>query len=100
MKQVAHTPHDKLHVVLGMVGDKDVSGILALLPSHAEYYFCHADMPRALPAADLQQKAAAFSLKGMHYESVQAALAQAQQNAAENDLVYIGGSTFVVAEAL
>jgi dihydrofolate synthase / folylpolyglutamate synthase len=92
-RQPAH-----LHVVLGMVRDKAIGKMLALLPTAATYYFCAARVPRALPAADLQGQAVAFGLSGAAYDSVAAAIRAARAAAAPTDAVYIGGSTFVVAE--
>jgi len=89
-----------LHIVLGMVKDKDISKILNLLPADAVYYFCNAQLPRALPADELKAKAITFGLKGEHYHSVADAYRSAKNNAKENDMIFIGGSTFVVAEIL
>ena len=94
------TPHAHLHVVLGTVNDKDVDGMLALLPQRATYYFCKADIPRGLAATELQQRAAVRGLHGTPFHSVQAALAAAQQAAAKDDLVLVTGSAFVVAEVV
>ncbi|MBC7447183.1 MAG: bifunctional folylpolyglutamate synthase/dihydrofolate synthase [Hymenobacteraceae bacterium] len=92
-----HPAH--LHMVLGMVGDKAIGKMLALLPTaNATGYFCAARIPRALPAAELQHQAAAFGLMGEVFSSVAAAVAAARAAATVNDAVYIGGSTFVVAE--
>lgn len=88
-----------LHVVLGMVGDKAIGRMLALLPAvDATYYFCAARIPRALPAESLRAQGAAFGLIGDIYPSVTAAYTMARNAAAAEDVVYIGGSTFVVAE--
>lgn len=89
-----------LHFVLGMVNDKDISSVLALLPKEATYYFCRAAIPRALDADVLRQQAEKFKLKGKNYSSVLSALKTAQSAASVNDLVFVGGSTFVVAEVL
>ncbi len=92
-----HPAH--LHVVLGMVGDKAIGKMLAVLPAaNATYYFCRAQIPRALAAAELQAQAAAFGLVGEVFGSVGEAVAAARAAAAPDDAVYIGGSTFVVAE--
>jgi dihydrofolate synthase/folylpolyglutamate synthase len=85
-------------MVIGMVQDKDISKILALLPKDAHYVFCQADLPRALPAHLLAEKAASFGLKGETIPTVNQALAFARKNAAADDLIFVGGSTFVVAE--
>jgi len=100
MKQLKLTPHKKLHIVLGVVNDKDLSKILHLFPSKALYYFCKADLPRALDAKILQEKAKEYSLKGKVYSSVNEALKAAEKAATKEDLVFVGGSTFTVAEVL
>jgi dihydrofolate synthase/folylpolyglutamate synthase len=83
-----------------MVKDKDISKILALLPQKAHYYFCQPDIPRAKSAEELQNEAKEFGLQGLFYESVQSALDAAKKNALDDDLIFIGGSTFVVAEII
>jgi dihydrofolate synthase/folylpolyglutamate synthase len=98
MRQLLRVPHQRLHLVVGTVNDKDVAGMLALLPTEATYYFCAANIPRALPAAELRQQAAALGLMGEAYASVQEAVAVARAAAMPADVVFIGGSTFVVAE--
>ncbi|TAH41305.1 MAG: bifunctional folylpolyglutamate synthase/dihydrofolate synthase [Bacteroidetes bacterium] len=98
--QIKRQKFDKLHFVLGLVNDKDISGILDLLPTEATYYFCKANIPRAMSSIDLKDAAAQFSLKGETFTSVSEAYNAAKLNATENDMIYIGGSTFVVAEAL
>jgi dihydrofolate synthase/folylpolyglutamate synthase len=100
IEQIMRTHHRHLHFVLGMVNDKDVSGILSLLPTSATYYFCKADIPRAMHAEELKHQASQFYLSGKEFPSVREALNEAQSNAEEGDLVFVGGSTFVVAEAL
>jgi len=100
LQNIASVPHNKLHFVIGVVNDKDISKILAVLPSTAAYYFCKPDIPRGLEAESLKLKAESFGLHGEAYPSVKAALLSAQQNAGENDLVFVGGSTFVVAEVI
>jgi len=89
-----------LHFVLGMVADKNVNPVLQLLPREATYYFCKADIPRGLDVAELNVKASQFSLQGESYPSVKVAYQQALENANTDDLVFVGGSTFVVAEIL
>jgi len=98
MKNINLTPHQDLHVVIGMVKDKDISKILSLLPKSASYYFCQPDIARAKPANELKTEACEFGLNGDFYPSVNAALNAAKENAGVNDLIFIGGSTFVVAE--
>ena len=100
LKNIANTPHKNLHIVMGMVKDKDIDGVLALLPQKASYYFCAPALERALPATELAQKAGKFNLNGQIYKSVKSALKQAKENAKSNDLIFVGGSTFVVAEIL
>jgi dihydrofolate synthase/folylpolyglutamate synthase len=98
LAQLARVPHRHLHMVIGTVNDKDVTKVLALLPRDATYYFCQADIPRALPAAELTALATAQGLRGRAYGPVPAAVAAARAAAAPDDVVFIGGSTFVVAE--
>lgn len=100
LEQIKQTPHKQLHLVFGMVNDKDISAVLKLLPKDAHYYFCNANIPRALPASELAKQAATFQLNGIILESVKDALAAAQKNASPDDLVFVGGSTFVVAEVV
>ena len=89
-----------LHIVIGMVRDKDISKVLALMPTEATYYFCKANIPRGLEAELFREQAAAFQLKGKAYPSVKKALAAAKRRAKAEDLIYVGGSIFVVAEVL
>ena len=89
---------EQLWMVIGMVQDKDVRKILELLPKDAQYVFCQASIPRAMPADILAQKAEEAGLKGKVIPSVNEALLFAQKNARRNDLIFVGGSTFVVAE--
>src|ERR1041385_1031883 len=100
VEQIKKIKYDKLHFVLGAVDDKDISKILDLLPKTAEYYFCRANIPRAMDAEMLTKQANAARLRGKNYGNVKDAVKNALQNASANDLVFIGGSTFVVAEAL
>jgi dihydrofolate synthase/folylpolyglutamate synthase len=98
LAQLARVPHQHLHMVIGTVNDKDVTKVLAMLPREATYYFCQADIPRALPAAELAALAHAAGLRGQGYGPVPAAVAAARAAASPDDVVFIGGSTFVVAE--
>jgi dihydrofolate synthase/folylpolyglutamate synthase len=98
LAQLARVPHRRLHLVIGTVNDKDVTKVLALLPHDATYYFCQADIPRALPAQELAALATAQGLTGRAYGPVPAAVAAARAAAGPEDVVFIGGSTFVVAE--
>jgi dihydrofolate synthase/folylpolyglutamate synthase len=98
LAQLARVPHRHLHLVIGTVNDKDVTKVLALLPHEATYYFCQAAIPRALPAEELAALATAQGLTGRAYGPVPAAVAAARAAASAEDVVFIGGSTFVVAE--
>ncbi|MCY1479034.1 Bifunctional protein FolC [compost metagenome] len=100
MNQVNNQKFDKLHLVLGVVNDKDLDDVLPLFPKNATYYFCRPDIPRGLDASTLQQKATSFGLNGKVYNSVTEAYKNALENASESDFIYVGGSTFVVAEIL
>ncbi len=100
MKQISETKYNQLHIVLGVVNDKDLDSILPLFPKNATYYFCQPAIPRALSKEILQTKASNFSLIGATYPSVKQALNAAKKNAQPNDFIYVGGSTFVVAEVV
>jgi dihydrofolate synthase/folylpolyglutamate synthase len=100
LEQIALTPHEKLHFVIGVVNDKDVRTMLSKLPKDASYYFCKADIPRGLDAGELAKLAEVFTIKGNAYTSVKEALNAATNFAEPNDLVMVGGSAFVVAEVL
>jgi dihydrofolate synthase/folylpolyglutamate synthase len=89
----------KLHMVVGMVSDKDVSTVLKMFPKNASYYFCKPDIPRGLAAGILKKEALACGLKGKSYDSVGDALTAAKHEAGKNDLIFVGGSTFVVGES-
>lgn len=97
--QLLH-PEGQLHLILGFVGDKDVEHIMPLLPPEANYYFTQSSVPRAMPVEQLADIAADFGLRGMLSGSVPEAIDQALGFAAPEDLVFIGGSTFVVADYL
>jgi dihydrofolate synthase / folylpolyglutamate synthase len=98
LSQIGKQKFDKLHVVWGMVNDKDITAILKMLPRNAAYYFCQAKIPRAMPAQELMIKASEFSVKGIVIEDVNDAIMKAKHFCTENDMIFIGGSTFVVAE--
>ena len=100
LQQLKGTPHGKLHMVFGVVNDKDLSRILPLFPKDAAYYFCMPDIPRGLESSVLQKEAAVYGLKGKTYPSVNEALKFATEAANYDDLVFVGGSTFVVAEVV
>ena len=97
---ISQTPHDHLHFVLGLVADKNVNPVLQLLPSSATYYFCRADIPRAMQTEVLRRLASEHDLTGQEYSSVREAYAAAMDNAKTGDIIFVGGSTFVVAEVL
>lgn len=98
LSQLRTYTYQNLWMVLGMVQDKDISKILTLLPKEATYVFCNAEIPRAMPAAQLAEKAFAFGLIGKIIPDVNEALNFARKNAGPDDLIFVGGSTFVVAE--
>lgn len=100
LKQIAQTPHERLYLVIGMVGDKNIEAMLAMLPKDAIYYFTKASIPRAIDQNALAAKAAGFGLVGTTYPTVPEAVEQAKKTAKANDLIFIGGSTFVVADAM
>ena len=98
VQQIKQTAHKNLHFVFGMVNDKDPESILYLLPKNATYYFCKADIPRAMDEEVLLEHAFKAGLNGKTYSSVREAYHLAQNNAGVDDLIFVGGSTFVVAE--
>ena len=100
LENIKATPFNHLHFVIGMVNDKDLSKVLSMLPQDATYYFCKPDIPRGLEAISLQQQAVAFGLTGEVYPSVKQAMLTAQASAQADDLVFVGGSTFVVGEVV
>jgi dihydrofolate synthase/folylpolyglutamate synthase len=100
VKQIEQTPFRKLHIVFGMVSDKDPEGVLKLLPKEAEYYFTKANIPRAMAEDRLERVAAETGLKGSKFHTVAEAFKAAVGNAGKDDLIFVGGSTFVVAEVL
>lgn len=92
--------YESLHIVLGMVNDKDISAVLNILPKEAVYYFTQPSLPRALPSGELAAKASGFSLKGTIYPTVSEAFYAAKQAASKKDFIFVGGSTFVIADIL
>ena len=100
MNQLKKEKYQQLHIVLGLVNDKNLTEILPLFPDDAIYYFCKPDILRGLDQSILKEKAAEFHLIGQTYISVSNAYRAAKENAGSNDFIYIGGSTFVVAEIL
>ena len=100
INQLKQIKFNKLHIVFGTVNDKKINDILNLLPKDAKYYFCKAKIDRALNADKLKSIANEYKLIGESFESVEKALLNAKNNAKKEDLIFIGGSTFVVAEVI
>lgn len=98
MNQIKKETFDNLHIVLGVVNDKDLDSILPLFPKKAHYYFCSPNSSRGLATSILQENAKKHDLIGKTYDSVSEAFTTAKEKAAKNDFIYVGGSTFVVAE--
>jgi dihydrofolate synthase/folylpolyglutamate synthase len=98
MNQIKKETYNNLHIVLGVVNDKDLDSILPLFPKKAHYYFCSPNSSRGLATSILQENAKKYDLIGKTYNSVVEAFSAAKENAAKNDFIYAGGSTFVVAE--
>jgi len=99
-EQLSRQNYRKLHIVLGMVNDKDISGVLTLLPKDAEYYFTKASVKRALQETDLKLLANKAELNGSIFPDVPKAFEAAKANASENDFIFVGGSSFIVADLL
>jgi dihydrofolate synthase/folylpolyglutamate synthase len=100
LENLKRYPYKTLHFVLGVVNDKDISKILKLLPKDATYYFCKANIPRALDENELGVQAKKAGLTGKTFKTVPDALASAKKHAKANDLIFVGGSTFTVADIL
>ena len=100
VEQLTKEPFESLHIVWGMVGDKDISGVLKLLPKQAIYYWCKPNIPRGKDAEELKQEASLIGLKGAAYDSANSALEAAKSQASVKDLIFLGGSTFVVADVI
>ncbi len=100
LKQLNSLQFDNLHMVIGMVDDKDIDEVLSMLPKTAKYYFTRASIPRALDQEILKEKASNFQLEGNTYKNVEEALLAAKNESVDEDLVFVGGSTFVVAEVV
>jgi dihydrofolate synthase / folylpolyglutamate synthase len=98
LQQIEITEHNQLHIIIGMVKDKEVESILSLLPPDAKYYFTKAQIPRALSEEDLQAKASGFWLKGNTFSNVNTALYASSVNAGKKDLVVVCGSIFLIGE--
>ena len=99
-EQLMSMKYKTLRIVFGMVKDKDISTVLSLMPKNAEYYFTNASTQRSLPAAELQEMASGYGLKGDAYPSVKEAFEAAKAASGAEDMIYVGGSNFVVAEVL
>lgn len=99
-EQLSKMKYDKLHIVIGMVNDKDINGVISLLPQNAVYYFTQASVKRALPAEEIKKIGNSHGLKGEAYKNVKEALYAAKQNASEKDMIFVGGSTFIVADLI
>ena len=100
VRQLAKERYSRLHIVLGFVKDKDITHILDMFPRYATYYFTNAAIPRALPAKELKALATARGLDGNDYACVKDAYEAARNAAAPDDMIFIGGSTFIVADFL
>ena len=100
LEEIEKINYKQLHIVLGMVNDKNISQILSLLPRDAEYYFCKANIPRALNEIELHNAASQVGINGTKFSNVFSAITAANNQADLEDLIFIGGSAFVVGEAL
>ena len=100
MEQLSNSFYNQLHIVLGVVEDKNLDAILPLFPKDAIYYFCKPNILRGLSVDELQKQALKYNLRGESYSTVSEAYKNAMSAAKSKDLIYIGGSTFVVAEVL
>lgn len=98
LNQLEITTYHHLHIVLGMVKDKDVAKVLSMLPKNAVYYFSNAHVPRALPAGELKEKAATYNLHGEVFDDVNVAIGAARSRAQKDDLILVCGSVFLVGE--
>lgn len=99
-EQLKRQTYRTLHIVIGMVNDKDIRGVLALLPKEAEYYFTKASVKRALPEQELSELAGAMGLKGSYYPDVPTAVRAAKEKSLPEDFIFVGGSSFIVADLL
>lgn len=99
-RHLASLPHRRLHLVFGMVSDKDVDAVLSMIPKDAVCYFTQASVQRAMPAEEVCKRAETHNMSGTTYPDVPSAYHAAKQNATAEDIIYIGGSTFVVADLL
>ncbi|MFD2568079.1 bifunctional folylpolyglutamate synthase/dihydrofolate synthase [Pseudotenacibaculum haliotis] len=100
MSQLNNEKYDQLHVVLGVVNDKKLDQVLNLFPKNAKYYFCRPNIPRGLDAQELERNSKEYDLMGEVFNSVSEAYGEALSRSSNSDLVFVGGSTFVVAEVI
>ena len=100
IEQLKHQKYERLHIVIGMVNDKDISGVLSMLPKNATYYFTKASVKRALSEKELQSLAMQSGLHGDTYPDVETAVTAAKEKANKNDFIFVGGSSFIVADLL
>jgi dihydrofolate synthase/folylpolyglutamate synthase len=100
VEQLSRQTYRQLHIVMGMVNDKDISGVLAMLPKDAIYYFTKASVSRALNENEVKRLAGEAGLEGNTYPSVKDAFEAAQASAYPDDFIFVGGSTFIVADLL
>lgn len=100
IEQLEHQKYERLHIVIGMVNDKDISGVLSMLPKNATYYFTKASVKRALSEKELQSLAMQSGLHGDTYPDVETAVTAAKEKANKNDFIFVGGSSFIVADLL
>ena len=100
LKQLQQEKYNRLHIVLGVVSDKDLDSVLPLFPKNAAYYFCKPNIQRGLSEEVLKEKSEDFKLLGKKFSSVKKAYKKALSNANQEDIIYVGGSTFVVAEVI
>ena len=100
LKQISKEKYNDAHFVLGFVNDKELEDVLPLFPKEAKYYFVKPNVPRGLNAEKLRVKAMEFELIGSAYSTVKKGLKAAKKHAKDKDLIYVGGSTFVVAEVV
>ena len=100
VKQLAQQHYSTLRIVIGMVNDKDINGVLAMLPKEATYYFCQASVKRARPADEITLLGKEHHLEGKSYPTVEKAYNAALKDASENDFIFVGGSSYIVADLL
>lgn len=100
VQQLKQLKYRQLHIVIGMVNDKDINGVLQILPKEAQYYFTKASTQRALPETELEKLARQYHLTGSCYPTVEEAVKEAYKKSLPDDLIFVGGSTFIVADLL